>query len=358
MKTRPTSPSAADIPTDFPDADALAALRAWYEGASSREAAHRYMQDRLSHSQSARGVIGQIRRQLALYARNRQRADLATLFECPAQSVCIMRAPPRRLSTAHHACASSADRRRHCALAAESRCPHPARGRHPDLADLTVRIPRRRQWWTAIPGLGPASARRIEAFFAAYPALTERARALIIADRQSVVTPWEQLRLPHEIDGSAGAFRAPVSACILGVDNDYDAIQAWLALHESPATQRAYRKEAERLILWAIVARGKALSSLTTRDATDYRAFLRRPTPRERWVGPPRPRTSTDWRPFVDNLSAVRLRMRLPCSAPCSAGWSSSAMSWPTHLPASRCAAASAPWPLKPRTLSPKENGC
>jgi hypothetical protein len=32
-------------------------------------------------------------------------------------------------------------------------------------------------------------------------------------------------------------------------------------LHESPATQRAYRKEAERLILWAIVARGKALSS-------------------------------------------------------------------------------------------------
>ncbi len=172
------------------------------------------------------------------------------------------------------------------------------------LADLTVRIPRRRQWWTVIPDLGPASARRIETFFAAHPALTERARALIVADRQSVVTPWEQLRLPHEVDGSAGAFRAPASSCILGVDNDYDAVQAWLALHESPATQRAYRKEAERLILWAIVARGKALSSLTTRDATDYRAFLRRPTPRERWVGPPRPRTSPDWRPFVDNLSA------------------------------------------------------
>lgn len=172
------------------------------------------------------------------------------------------------------------------------------------LADLTVRIPRRRQWWSAVPGLGPASAKRIEAFFVAHPALTERARALIVADRQSVVTPWEQLRLPHEVDGSAGVFRAPLSTCILGVDNDYDAVQAWLALHESPATQRAYRKEAERLILWAIVARGKALSSLTTRDATDYRAFLRRPTPRERWVGPPRPRTSTDWRPFVDNLSA------------------------------------------------------
>jgi hypothetical protein len=41
------------------------------------------------------------------------------------------------------------------------------------LADLTVPISRRRQWWN--PGLGPAAARRIEAFFAAYPALTERA---------------------------------------------------------------------------------------------------------------------------------------------------------------------------------------
>jgi hypothetical protein len=43
------------------------------------------------------------------------------------------------------------------------------------LTDLTVRIPRRRQWWTVIPDLGAASARDIEAFFAAHPALTERA---------------------------------------------------------------------------------------------------------------------------------------------------------------------------------------
>jgi hypothetical protein len=37
--------------------------------------------------------------------------------------------------------------------------------------------------------------------------------------------------------------------------------------HESATTQRAYRKEAERLILWAIVERSRALSSLTTDDA-------------------------------------------------------------------------------------------
>ena len=34
----------------------------------------------------------------------------------------------------------------------------------------------------SIPGLGAASARHIEAFFAAHPQLTERARALVVVD--------------------------------------------------------------------------------------------------------------------------------------------------------------------------------
>jgi hypothetical protein len=81
------------------------------------------------------------------------------------------------------------------------------------------------------------------------------------------------------------------------------AVQAWLSLHEAPATQRAYRKEAERLILWAIVERGVALSSLSTEDAVAYRAFLRQPSPRARWIGPAAPRTSAEWRPFAGGLS-------------------------------------------------------
>lgn len=67
---------------------------------------------------------------------------------------------------------------------------------------------------------------------------------------------------------------------------------AEFSLHESPATQLKYRKEAERLMLWAIVERSCALSSLAQEDAVAYRAFLHRPTPRPRWVGPPRPRSS------------------------------------------------------------------
>jgi hypothetical protein len=48
---------------------------------------------------------------------------------------------------------------------------------------------------------------------------------------------------------------------------------------------------------------GDPLSSLTTDDAVAYRAFLRRPTPREHWVGLSRPRQSVDWRPFSGPLS-------------------------------------------------------
>jgi site-specific recombinase XerD len=172
------------------------------------------------------------------------------------------------------------------------------------LAALTVRIPRRRRWWAAIAGLGEASARKIEVFFAAHPQLTERARALIAVAEPQDLVPWDRLTVPEEVDGSQGTFRAPRATCTLSANNDYDAVQAWLGLHESAATQRAYRKEAERLILWAIVERGRALSSLTTEDAVAYRTFLRHPSPRSRWVGPPRPRSSPEWRPFAGGLSA------------------------------------------------------
>lgn len=45
------------------------------------------------------------------------------------------------------------------------------------------------------------------------------------------------------------------TACLLGARNDCEAVQSWLALHESADTHRAYRKEAERLALWAIIER-------------------------------------------------------------------------------------------------------
>ncbi|MDR5880539.1 phage integrase family protein [Caballeronia sp. LZ032] len=308
MKTRqsPAPAPAAPASPPFPDAASLAALRAWYAGLTARAAVARYLASTRADGQSARGILGRIRRQLVAFARSRQRDDLADLFQHPVAERL------KRATAVGHA----------IELLRSQPVPQPhitddvglwfppravgalrARGLN-TLADLTVRIPRRRRWWVAIPDLGVASARRIEAFFAAYPQLTERARQLVAVTEPAIVVPWESLRLPHEVDGSQGTFRAPQATCTLDATNDYEAVQAWLSLHEAPATQRAYRKEAERLILWAIVERERALSSLTTDDAVAYRAFLRRPTPHERWVGPPRSRTSTEWRPFARGLSA------------------------------------------------------
>jgi len=288
----------------MPDAASLAALRAWNEGMSARGAVVRYLGHTKADGQSARGMLSGIRRQLVAFAQERHRADLATLFEYTAaerdkharavsRAIELLPSLPIPDPTIGDDIAQWLAPRAVQALHAQE---------IKTLAALTVRIPRRRRWWTAVPGLGVTGARKIEAFFALHPQLTERARSLV-APPQDVV-PWERLAVPHKVDGSRGTFRAPRASCTLDADNDYEAVQAWLALHESPATRAAYRKEAERLILWAIVERGRALSSLSTGDAVAYRSFLRHPSPRGRWVGPPRPRSSPEWRPFAGGLSA------------------------------------------------------
>jgi hypothetical protein len=290
----------------LPDAAALAALRAWYEGLDSRAAVDQFLRERRAQGESARGLLGRLRQQVAVFARTRHRPDLAALFEGtssrgPKHAASIARALDTlaALPVPHPLIGDEVGRWLHIRSAAALR----AAGIK-TLADLTVRAPRRRRWWATIPGLGAAGARQIEHFFAAHPALTESARSLVPVASPPELSPWEQIAVPEDLDGSRGTFRAPRAACAMRADNDYQAVQAWLSLHESPATQRKYRKEAERLILWANFERGCALSSLVTEDAVAYRAFLRRPTPQARWVGPPRPRNSPEWRPFAGGLSA------------------------------------------------------
>jgi hypothetical protein len=74
VKTRETEPIA------FPDDAELAALRAWYAGLVARAAVARYLGDRKAPIESARGVLGRIRRALISYAASRHRADLAKVF--------------------------------------------------------------------------------------------------------------------------------------------------------------------------------------------------------------------------------------------------------------------------------------
>ncbi len=124
--------------------------------------------------------------------------------------------------------------------------------------------------------------------------------------------PMENLALPMGLDGCAGSNRAPPGRAQIAANNDVDAIKAWLARFiDTKTTFDNYRKEAERLLLWCTVERGKPLSSLHHEDWLAYKEFLRDPRPAARWVTPAGrkfPRSHPAWRPFAGPLSAASQR--------------------------------------------------
>ncbi|RWA52293.1 hypothetical protein AU476_18235 [Cupriavidus sp. UYMSc13B] len=116
--------------------------------------------------------------------------------------------------------------------------------------------------------------------------------------------------MPHDLSGETGRFRADGAACHLSAVDDREAILAWLTVKAPAATasgrlsptQLAYRKEAERFLLWMTLERRCALSSATVEDCVAYRDFLLAPPPR--WCGPRAiPRWQAGWRPLEGPLS-------------------------------------------------------
>ncbi len=163
MKTRLTPQSVQSaVEPRFPDAASLAALRAWHAGLSTREAVRRYLGDVKSERQSSRSLLGRIRRQLAAYARSRQREDLAQLFEMAAAERAEKgRMADRAIETLRTLVPPSPSISDDIALWLAPRTVAALRAHGIDtLAALTVRVPRRRRWWGAIPGLGAAARAR------------------------------------------------------------------------------------------------------------------------------------------------------------------------------------------------------
>ena len=160
-----------------------------------------------------------------------------------------------------------------------------------------------------------------------------------VVEPATAIRPLEKFIVPAELDGTRGLYRRPQAQCLLKATNDYQAILAWLRskhgltpdqkahlkarrrqrdtgveqgmdwLRALSNTQRAYRKEAERFLLWAVTHKGKALSSMSNEDCTLYRDFLADPQPRSRWCGDRgRERWSPLWRPFEGPLSSSAQR--------------------------------------------------
>lgn len=320
----PATPKTADAIRDAPDANRIAAFRAYLEGIAPRASVERYTPTELTPGRSARGVLGRIRRDLVAAASARHRDDWTTLFgRVQPTSSAVTR---RKTFEALRSLPSTPERSPQLDdalsrwLPAMIAAPLSAVGIR-TWAELAARMARKVGWWRDIEGIGAQSAKQISEFIAAHAELQKQLAIFLSRLQASQPVAWQpqaidglaegaSLNLPLALtrdakafDGSRGKLRAPRRGCLLEANNDLQAVEAWLSLQESDSTKRAYRKEAERLMLWAIIEREKPLSSLTHEDAVAYRAFLRRPVPASRWIGPVVPRNSRDWKPFQAGLS-------------------------------------------------------
>jgi len=220
------------------------------------------------------------------------------------------------------------------------------------LGDLHARMRATPTWWQPLAGIGAGKARAMAQFVAAHaaslgalpdwplpgtvplsPDVADGAgspdlppdAATPAEVAPSRFAPLERLILPGDLSGRAGRFRAPPQACLLDAQDDLGAVRAWLAAkapaaatariagNEAPRlshTQLAYRREAERLLLWAILVNRTALSSLTVEACTRFRDFLLDP-PAD-WCGPRAvPRWHSHWRCIEGPLSARSCRYAL-----------------------------------------------
>lgn len=131
----------------------------------------------------------------------------------------------------------------------------------------------------------------------------------------SAVVPFDRLQIDPDFDGRGGSNRSTQGHAQIAANDDLNAIRVWLArFADTKTTLDNYRKEVERLLLWAIIERRKPLSSLTHEDLLIYQRFIADPQPRQRWVlasGRKPSRNDPNWRPFAGPLSATSQRQSM-----------------------------------------------
>lgn len=241
-----------------------------------------------------------------------------------------------------------------------SACEHLKRHGVATLADLKAFVEQHgKRWHARIEGIGERVADRLVQWLAENAAtlgpLSERA-TLTRLDIARGGLHSAQVAPPQRDDGARG-FRAPVtqalpqasggadlalveptplpssvarvaqpdlSLCLIRARSDEACVQAWIeAKAGSPHTARAYRREAERFLLFLRDEKAIGLRDVTPEDITDYKQFLallgraderswRWRLPQSHWMAPRNtPRLDPRWRPFEGALSAKSAQQAL-----------------------------------------------
>ena len=206
------------------------------------------------------------------------------------------------------------------------------------IGDLQARIEERGfRWWTTVPRLGVKGAARIIEWLRTYEstlgpvpakALTPlrkltRSELVPVRSNSQGIAPIESFSLPKELSLAVGKNR-DVEGSQIEARNDREAIEAWIAASSgSPHTTRCYRKEGERLLMWAVLERQKLLSDLNVDDCVAYRNWLGElgrtdaqnwyyRIPQADWIGKRNThRTDPAWRPFEGSLSLASVKQSL-----------------------------------------------
>lgn len=181
-------------------------------------------------------------------------------------------------------------------------------------------------WWRTVPRIGALAGQAINHWLgqhrevlkcdAGKPLLASHVgnRKALVVGRLSPdmghLLPLEWMAEAAGSAGSAAVGGGSASASWCTYTAGIRAVRGWLdaAAPGRVATHLAYRKEAERLLLWAAVERRKGLEDLDRDDCSAYLAFLANPAPASRWCGPRAPRQSAGWRPFTGPLSPSSIR--------------------------------------------------
>ncbi|WP_306555203.1 tyrosine-type recombinase/integrase [Acidovorax sp.] len=168
------------------------------------------------------------------------------------------------------------------------------------------------RWWNALPRYGRVRGRRLQGWLDQSGIVPSAGLVVSVRPPGAVqvyageLAPLSEMKWPMELRGAEGGFRGTLNT--LGAQNDLQAIQKWFATlrDNSRGTQDGYRRAIERLALWAIMERGRAISALETQDLLDFFDFLRAPP--AHWVqARVRTRTATDWRPLKGPLNSASM---------------------------------------------------
>ena len=164
------------------------------------------------------------------------------------------------------------------------------------LGALNARISTGGRWFSLLPAVGIAKARRIERHLAtllprdvqpprplfalsATPALFGAPSPSGAFSTHAGSTPGD-----HVVEEATAATATTLARPLLDVDSDLQAVQSWIqARAGSMATVRVYQREAHRLLLWLQYERaGATLAQMGVPDCGAFMAFLQNIPPR--WI--------------------------------------------------------------------------